>query len=68
MIRLILARLGLHIEYVSEYGVHSRRYNAIDMHCSRPIHEHMSVAPPWARRRIAPVSATPSHPGTIYPS
>ena len=68
MIRLILARLGLRIEYVSEYGVHSRRYSGIDFQCARPIHEHMSVAPPWARRRIVPASATPPHPGTIYPS
>lgn len=58
MLRKLLAKFGCRIEYVSEYGVHEFRYDSIDAQCGRPIHPSMSVAPPWAKRRI--VRAAPS--------
>ena len=52
MIRRLLALLGYRIEYVCEWGVYDHRYDGVDSAMARPIHEHMSVAPPWAKRRI----------------
>lgn len=52
MLRRLLAFLGYRIEYVSEYGIHSHRYDGTDYAMGRPIHKDMSVAPPWAKRRI----------------
>jgi hypothetical protein len=52
MIRRLLRLLGYRIEYVSEWGVHSHRYDGADSWMGRPIHPDMSVAPPWAKRRI----------------
>ena len=48
----LLRRLGFIVEYVSDFGVHSSRYDFIDYAMSRPVHPHMSVAPMWAKRRI----------------
>lgn len=53
MIRKILTLFGLRIEYVSEFGIHTHRYDSLDFHAGRPIHKDMSVAPPWAKLRIA---------------
>ena len=50
--RRLLAIVGWRIEYVCEWGTYRSRYDAIDWHLSRPIHPHMSVAPPWAKMRI----------------
>lgn len=52
IIRTILGRLGYRIEYVCEWGIYSHRYDGADAWMSRPIHPQMSVAPPWAKRRI----------------
>ena len=52
LIRILLYWLGYRIEYVSEWGVHTHRYDGIDAHMGRPIHKDMSVAPPWAKRQI----------------
>lgn len=48
----LLRKLGFSVEYVSEFGVHPTRYDSIDCAMGRPIHPNMSVAPPWAKRRI----------------
>ena len=53
LIRRLLARLGYRIEYVCDWGVYEYRYDGADAWMSRPIHPQMSVAPPWARLRIA---------------
>ena len=50
--RWVLNLLGYRVEYVSDWGVHSRRYNSLDASMGRPIHADMSVAPPWAKLRI----------------
>jgi len=55
MIRAILALFGYRIEYVCAWGTWPDRYSAIDFNMSRPIHERMSVAPPWAKRRIVKI-------------
>lgn len=52
MIRRLLSLLGLRIEYVCEWGRYDHRYDSIDFTAGRPIHPQMSVAPPWAKRRI----------------
>lgn len=51
-IRTLLGWLGLRVEYESDFGVHEFRYNSTDAAMQRPVHSNMSVAPPWARRRI----------------
>lgn len=56
MIRRILNYFGYKIEYVSEFGVHDWRYDSIDYTMGRPVHPHMSVAPPWAKRRIVRIN------------
>lgn len=52
MIRCLLALFGLRIVYVCDWGVYSHRYDGLDSHMDRPIHQGMSVAPPWAKLRI----------------
>jgi hypothetical protein len=52
MIRRLLALFGLRIVYVCAWGVYSHRYDGLDFHMCRPIHQGMSVAPPWAKLRI----------------
>jgi hypothetical protein len=52
LIRRLLSTLGFRIEYVCSWGVYTHRYDAIDFAMGRPIHKDMSVAPPWAKRRI----------------
>lgn len=52
LIRRLLSLLGLRIEYVCEWGRYDYRYDSIDYAVGRPIHPQMSVAPPWAKRRI----------------
>lgn len=52
LVRILLHVLGYRIEYVSEWGVHAYRYDGLDATMGRPIHKDMSVAPPWAKRRI----------------
>lgn len=56
ILRRLLARTGLRIEYVCEWGVYSHRYDGADHWISRPIHPRMGIAPPWARRRIVNVA------------
>lgn len=48
----LLRKLGYRVEYVSEFGVHASRYDGTDYAMGRPIHPQMSVAPPWAKRRL----------------
>lgn len=57
MLRRLLALLGYRIEYVCDWGVYAHRYDGIDRHMNRPIHQGMSVAPPWAQLRITRISA-----------
>lgn len=52
MVDWLLRKLGFTVEYVSEFGVHSARYDSTDYNSGRPIHPNMSAAPPWAVRRI----------------
>jgi hypothetical protein len=52
MIRRLLRLCGYRIEYVCEWGTYAYRYDGSDYQMGRPIHKDMSVAPPWARRRI----------------
>lgn len=56
MARRLLALFGLRIAYVCGWGEYSRRYDSIDAAMLRPIHRHMSVAPPWARMKLARVA------------
>jgi hypothetical protein len=51
--RRLLAMLGWRIVYACEWGEYDFRYDSIDVAMSRPIHPGMSVAPPWARMKIA---------------
>ena len=48
--RWIAKKFGYSIAYVCKWGVWEGRYDSIDNMMMRPIHENMSVAPPWARR------------------
>jgi len=57
MIRSILHRFGYRVVYVSEWGEHDSRYDSLDHAMGRPIHKDMSVAPPWAERRIVKIAA-----------
>ena len=52
MFRKLLSFFGYELSYVSEYGEHETRYGSADMQAQRPIHQGMSVAPPWAKMRI----------------
>lgn len=52
IVRALLERVGYRIEYVCEWGVYEYRYDGADSWMNRPIHKDMSVAPPWAKRRI----------------
>lgn len=52
MIRWLLKFFGYKIVYVSEWGQHDYRYDSTDYAMGRPIHKDMSVAPPWAKRKI----------------
>lgn len=52
MMRRILKWFGYRIEYVCDWGVYVYRYDSLDYVMKRPIHSKMSVAPPWAKRRI----------------
>jgi len=52
LIRRALHALGLRLVYVCEWGTYDYRYDDADHHANRPIHRGMSVAPPWAKRRI----------------
>ena len=49
MMRKVLAFFGYCIKYVCKWGTYVHRYNSLDAHVGRPIHEQMSVAPPWAK-------------------
>lgn len=55
LFRRILAWFGYRIEYICEWGEYDSRYNECDWFFSRPIHEHMSVAPPWAKRKFVKI-------------
>jgi len=55
MLKKLLLFFGYKIEYVCEWGVYEFRYDGIDYTMSRPVHKNMSVAPPWAKRRIVKV-------------
>lgn len=57
MIRRLLSVFGYRMVYVSEWGEHDFRYDGIDRAMGRPIHQGMSVAPPWAKRRIVKIAA-----------
>lgn len=48
MIRAILGFFGYRMYYEAYGREFSRAYDTIDYMAGRPIHEHMSVAPPWA--------------------
>ncbi len=48
--RTVFAWFGWEIYYVCEWGEYSHRYDSLDLQAMRPIHRHMSVAPPWAER------------------
>lgn len=50
--RDIIGWFGWRVEYVCEWGVFSHRYDSIDHMMGRPMHEKMTVAPPWAKSRI----------------
>lgn len=52
MLRRLLSWLGYRVEYVCEWGRYDHRYDGTDFDMGRPIHQQMSVAPPWAKRRI----------------
>jgi hypothetical protein len=58
-IRALLSLVGYRVEYVCDWGTYEYRYDSIDRHMGRPIHQGMSVAPPWAKRRIARGAAAP---------
>jgi hypothetical protein len=51
-IRLIAAFFGYRIMYEDHRGMFRHRYDAIDFHMVRPIHEKMSVAYPSAKLRF----------------
>ena len=55
MLREILRLFGYKIEYVCEWGAYAYRYDGIDHTMRRPIHKDMSVAPPWAKRKIVKI-------------
>lgn len=55
IVRKALSALGYRIQYVCDWGVYEYRYDAIDQACTRPIHDKMSVAPPWAKMRIVKI-------------
>ena len=38
----------LKIMYICPWGIYSKKYDGMDMNASKPIHEDMSIAPPWA--------------------
>lgn len=59
IIRRLLALFGWRVEYVSEWGTHEFRYDSLDYQAGRPIHKDMSVAPPWAKRRIVRATKEP---------
>lgn len=44
------------VAYVCEWGVYDRRYDSLDYMMVRPIHKCMGCAPPWAKRKILPLS------------
>jgi hypothetical protein len=52
MFRRLIEALGFRIVYVCEWGRYDHRYSGIDFNMCRPIHPQMSVAPPWAKRKI----------------
>ncbi len=52
LLRQVLALFGYQLIYVCEWGTYTHRYDDIDGTMSRPVHRHMSVAPPWAKARI----------------
>lgn len=50
--RRLLRLFGFKIVYVCEFGEFDCRYDSLDRMMGRPIHTDMSVAPPWAKRKI----------------
>ena len=66
MIRWMLGIFGYRIVYVSEFGTHDTRYDSLDAMMGRPVHENMSVAPPWAGMRIVRSGST-AEPIRIHP-
>ena len=52
MFWFILNLFGYKVIYFCEWGVYPHRYDSIDNQSMRPIHENMSVAPPWAEMKI----------------
>ncbi len=52
MMAWMLRLFGLKIVYVCDWGTYESRYGSIDRMMTRPIHEDMSTAPPWAKMRI----------------
>jgi hypothetical protein len=52
MIKKLLYLFGYEIKYYCEWGYYSHRYDGIDFTMCRPVHRSMSVAPPWAKRKI----------------
>jgi hypothetical protein len=52
VVRFLLGLLSLRICYVCEWGEYDYAYDTVDLISGRPIHEGMSVAPPWAVMRV----------------
>lgn len=52
IIALVFSWFGRELYYECSWGDYDHRYDAIDRMMQRPIHENMSVAPPWARMRM----------------
>lgn len=50
--RWLLSLFGLRIIYECEWGTYDERYDSLDRQMMRPVHPDMSVAPPWAKRKI----------------
>ena len=52
MINTVLGLFGRKRVYICQWGIFTRRYDAVDRMANRPIHKNMSVAPPWAKAKI----------------
>ena len=52
IINFFLGLFNKKIVFVCAWGTYKHRYDSIDLAAMRPIHENMSVAPPWARMKI----------------
>ncbi len=52
----LLRCLGARRQYICDWGVYETRYSSLDFFMERPIHKHMSVAPPWAKFNLRRVT------------